>query len=96
MKTRPLPQTFRSRGFDLAQVERRGQLAIFEQRHPSTARSWFEVVRIRATTPHPLADNPEGWERVESYPSAEAWGADGWTLPTLEAALEKLNALEAA
>lgn len=92
MNLRPLKTELKSGGFLFRQIERNGDVAIFEQTKEPGIRA-FEVVRIRTAPPHPKDPRLDGADRVESYPSSEHWGRYGWTYTTEEDARKKFAAL---
>jgi hypothetical protein len=91
----PLETVFEDRSYRYIQIERQGDLAIFEQRHkanPIVIR--YEVVRIRikrATTLPSGATLPER----EAYPSSSAWGQDGFTVWAIDQARALMVQLQA-
>lgn len=93
MKLLPTKLTFD--GFNLQQIAREGDLAIYRQSKPGKSEA-FEVVRIQS---HGEATIPNGdgtfreVEAGESYPKSHRWGTGGWTLRTEEDAFAKFNAL---
>lgn len=79
-----IPTTFRRDGFDLVQIVRLGDCAIYRKfrgRHVG-----FEVIRI--SQHHGKTIEPS-----EMYPSSKKWGVDGFTVPDYATALEKLAEL---
>lgn len=92
MKT--LPTEFTKNGFTHRQIERTGNLAIFERKKPSHSHPHFEVVRIRTSTDS-FVTYPDGrsvWrDATELYPPSEAWGKDGFTCRTLSEAQNRLR-----
>jgi hypothetical protein len=90
---RPLPKEFRHDGFTYRQIAREGNAAIYEQTwngcsNPSVC---YEVIRVRYRDGFHIGGRFV--EPAEVYPNSEAWGVDGWTVTTLDAAYEKLRAL---
>ena len=90
---RPIAKEFRHDGFTFRQIVREGDVAVYEQTwngcaNPSVA---YEVVRIRRREAREIKGKII--EAAEVYPRPEAWGVDGWTVTTLDAAYEKLRAL---
>jgi hypothetical protein len=85
---RPLAVTFRHDGFGYRQIAREGDGAIYEQSKGGKVRA-FEVIRIRRRAGFEIEGRTV--EPAEVYPASEQWGTDGWTLPTLARALEKLK-----
>lgn len=92
MKLRPLPPTVRSNQTNRTQILRQGRWAIYRCIPDSTPNiPHFEVIRIHTQKPHHLDANPEGFNLVEVYPSAEQWGSNGWTCQTLQQAQTRLE-----
>ena len=90
---KPLPKEFRRDGFNYRQISREGNAAIYEQTwngcpNPSVC---YEVIRVRYRDGFHIGGRFV--EPAEVYPNSEAWGVDGWTVTTLDAAYEKLRAL---
>jgi hypothetical protein len=74
-----IEKEFADRSYRYAQVERHGDIAIYEQQHkesPTVRR--FEVVRIRIRPAHTWPNGTTTPEH-EAYPSAGSWGRDGFT-----------------
>jgi hypothetical protein len=75
----PIDTSFADRRYTYTQLERQGDIAIYEQRHkenPTVVR--YEVVRIRVRPAGVLPDGRPVPER-ESYPSSSEWGRYGFT-----------------
>jgi hypothetical protein len=73
-------------------VVRQGNFGIFRQRlEPGKGCLAYEVIHIRFREETILFDKV--WPATEYAPSNEEWGSHGWTLPTLEAAQNKLKEL---
>lgn len=89
MKLRTLKTEFNEGGFTLKQVDRKGDLAIYSQSKGGKVVS-YEVVRIRTTKPHPRSTGD--WDMVEVYPNDEGFGTSAFTVPTLKAAKDRLEA----
>ena len=88
---RPLPKEFRRYEFDFRQIAREGNAAIYEQtwsgcRNPSVS---YEVIRIRRREGFEIGSRFV--EAAEVYPNSEAWGVDGWTVLSRDAAFAKLR-----
>lgn len=90
---RALPTELRRGGFTFRQIAREGDIAIYSQ-------SWdgcddpnvcFEVIRIRRREGFHIAGRFA--EPAEVYPSAAAWGTDGFTFRDKDAAFAKLRQL---
>jgi hypothetical protein len=91
----PILFPFTKKGFVHELVERVGRWLIVRRQRVGSEREHFEVVR-------PVESRREyrdgAWRECaprEVYPSSEKWGADGFTLPDLEAARRKLADLGA-
>jgi hypothetical protein len=91
----PLPSTIRFDGFTFRQIERNGDVALFEKGKPTHTRSSFEVVIVQK---HPAKTFPSGkyYEARESMPRSEDWGVRGWDYTNLENAQTKFNQLAEA
>jgi hypothetical protein len=89
MKIKTLPREFLKKGFLHTQLERAGQIAMFQR--GKNGRVHYEVVKIRTHKPHP--DFVSEFDLVESYPASEDWGYLGFTYKDLESATEKFLAL---
>jgi hypothetical protein len=88
---KPLQKEFRRDGFTYRQIARQGHGAIYEQTwsgctEPSVC---YEVIRIRRRDGFQIGE--KFVEPYEAYPSAEAWGVDGFTLTDKDAAFAKLQ-----
>ena len=82
----PIDTAFDEGRFRYTQLERRGDIAIYEQQHkenPAIIR--YEVVRIRVSPPTTWPNGNVSPER-EVYPGASVWGRLGFTCFTLEEA----------
>lgn len=91
---KPLVTSFKHRGFDYRQIDRVGDVAIFEQSKPSLTGTWFEVVIVQRHGEYEIAGKKI--EAAETMPPASAWGKQGWTLRDKSKALEKFCDLVAA
>lgn len=87
-KYKILEKETRAYGFDLKQVWREGDFAIYEQSKNGSDKKWYEAIQI---TKH------EGYEiggakipPSEVYPSNEKWGKLAFTCVTLEDAHKKI------
>jgi hypothetical protein len=88
-----LVESFEEGRYRYRQIDRQGSLAIFEQRHKDNPRVVrFEVIRIRIQRAHTWPDGTTTPEK-EAYPPSSAWGRDGWTFFTLDAARAHLQIL---
>ena len=90
---KPLAEGFRRDGVTYRQIAREGNAAIYEQRWTGCAEPsvCYEVIRVRYRDGFHIGGRFV--EPAEVYPNSEAWGVDGWTVTTLDAAYEKLRAL---
>jgi len=88
---RPLPKKFQRDGFIYRQIAREGDAAIYEQTWSGCANPsvCHEVISIRRREGFKIDGR---WvEPAEVYPNSEAWGVDGWTVLSRDAAFEKLR-----
>ncbi len=100
---KPLPLTLTLDGFDLEQIQRDENFAIYRQRHSGQSDS-FEVIKINKQKAKTFTrfDRDKGCdveisvEEKEKYPRTEAWGEAGWTFGTIELALNKFFELQKA
>jgi len=88
---RKLRKEFPHEGFTYRQIAREGDAAIYEQRwggcaNPSVC---YEVIRIRRREGFQIGGR--FIEPAEVYPNSGAWGIDGWTVVSREAAFAKLR-----
>jgi hypothetical protein len=87
-----LPKEFRHNGFDYRQIYREDHFAIYRQTWKGNEHSAaFEVIRIRRREGFQIGDRFV--EPAEVYPNSEAWGVDGWTVLSRDAAFAKLREL---
>ena len=92
---KPLPIEFSRDGFNYRQIAREGDAAIYEQTwsgcsNPSVC---YEVVRIRRREGFQI--NGRFVESAEVYPRSDAWGVDGLTFTSKDAAFAKLTEVSA-
>jgi hypothetical protein len=90
---KPLPTQFQRDGFEYQQIGRQGDAAIYKQTwigcsNPSIC---YEVIYIRRREAFQV--DGRFVEPAEVYPNSEAWGVDGFTLTTQDAAFTKLREL---
>lgn len=90
MSTRLLETKFKHGGFDYRQLQREGNVALFEQAKGGAVVS-YEVVIVRVKPASSIQGRiiPER----EAYPSNEEWGTFAWTVVRLEDAKERFNRL---
>jgi hypothetical protein len=81
----PLDTQFSDRTFVYTQLERHGDVAIYEQKHKRSGVCRFEVVKIRVRPEETLPSGSTLPER-EVYPSSASWGTLAWTFFSLDAA----------
>jgi hypothetical protein len=81
----PLDTQFSDSTFLYTQLERQGNVAIYEQKHKRSGVCRYEVVKIHVQREHTWPDGTLTPEK-EAYPPASAWGQAGWTFYTLDAA----------
>jgi hypothetical protein len=86
---KPLPVRFRHGGFDYRQIYRSGDFAVYQQTWKGSDSAAFEVIRIRQREGFEIGGRLV--EPAEVYPNCEAWGADGSTVLSRDAAFEKLR-----
>jgi hypothetical protein len=89
---KPLPKQFRRDGFTYRQICREGDFAIYRQSNKHSEA--FEVIRIRRRDGFEIGGRFV--EPAEIYPTSEAWGVDGWTLPDENSAFRKLREIGAS
>jgi hypothetical protein len=85
-----LEQEFDSRGFHFKQVMREGMYAVFEKTNTNGYKG-YESVRLKSHNGYEIAG--VFIPPAESMPSAETWGADGFSFlhTQKDKALEKLQ-----
>jgi hypothetical protein len=88
---RPLATRFHLQGFDYQQIAREGDAAIYQQTWTGTSNphACYEVIRIRRRDGFHIDGRLV--EPAEVYPPSEAWGTDGFTVTTRDAAFAKLR-----
>jgi len=91
---KPLEKKFKSKGFDYRQLDRVGDVAIFEQTKEGLTGTWYEVVIVQKHDERIISDvriSP-----AEAMPPASAWGKKGWTFRDNGKAFDKFSALSAS
>lgn len=88
-----LKARFTKSGFELEQVERIGNVAIY-RRWKTGQSPHYEVVRIRSREAREVFGKE--FEAGEYYPSSEEWGTYGWTYPCLDDARRRVGVLTGA
>ena len=89
-----LPTTFKSGGFQFRQLDRAGQVALFEKRKRPGGAPSFEVVKIRQLPARKVFG--VNYPPSEAMPATESWGTSGWTYCDVDGAREKFRALAEA
>lgn len=74
---RPLKTSFRSKGFDYHQIDRKGDVALFMQTKPGLLHTWYEVVVVQRHEAYEIGGAKV--EAAETMPSTSQWGRLGWT-----------------
>ncbi len=87
-----LDKEIRHNGFTFKQVYRDGDWAIYRQTKGDV--DCYELIKVQKHDGYKIMgkDIPAS----EFYPSAEAWGLYGWSLPTLSEAHFKLKTVSTA
>ena len=88
---KPIPTTFHKKGFQYVQLKREGNRAIFEQTRAGTALHNYEVVKIGRHNGYIMGGMHI--EPAETYPGSSLWGITAWTCSTLDAAMQRYDAL---
>jgi hypothetical protein len=88
---KPLPKELRRDGFTYTLIAREGDVAIYEpcsigSPDPSVC---YEVIRIRRRESFQI--DGKLIEAAEIYPRSEAWGNNGWTVLSRDAAFDKVR-----
>src|SRR5262249_16974403 len=86
-----LPRQFSHDGFQYRQIACEGGAAMYEQRCNDCAELGvcYEVIRIRRREGFRIGGRFV--EPPESYPKAESWGTDGFTMTDKDAAFAKFR-----
>ena len=84
MHMKELAQTLQIGGFDLKQIKRDGNKAIYEKTKKNMKFISYEVIKIGSHTGYELGG--QRIEAAETYPSNSQWGRAGWTYNTIESA----------
>ena len=91
----PIDTAFEEGRFRYTQIERQGDVAIYEQRHKENAEvRRFEVIRIRVQPEHTWPSGQTTPER-EAYAGSSSWGRLGFTCFTVEEARTLAAGLQA-
>ena len=88
---KPIPTTFKKKGFDYYQLKRDGMKAIFAQTRAGTALSNYEVVKLGRHNGYIMGGITI--EPAETYPGSSLWGIAAWTCTSLEAAMARYEGM---
>jgi len=88
-----LPTQFQRNGFTYRQIARERNAAIYEQRSAKCVELSisYEVIRVRRREGFQIGSRFV--EAAQIYPNSEAWGVDGFTFVSKDAAFAKLRVL---
>jgi hypothetical protein len=86
-----IPTQFNKKGFTYTQLKREGKRAIFEQTRTGSAVCNYEVVKIGRHNGYTMGGM--SIEPAETYPGSSLWGITAWTCSSMDAALQRYNAL---
>jgi hypothetical protein len=86
-----IPTQFKKKGFNYTQLKREGARAIFEQTQEGSAVHNYEVVKIGRHNGYLMGGVMI--EPAETYPGSSLWGITAWTCNSLEAAMQRYDAL---
>lgn len=84
-----LPTEFRKHGYEFRQLQREGDVALFEKRQGTVVA--YEVVIVQRHEEYVMAGNTIA--AAEAMPGNETWGLKGWSPRTLPEALVKFSAV---
>jgi len=91
MEYKTIPAQFKKKGFTYTQLKREGKKAIFQQTRMGSSLNNYEVVKIgrhNGYTMGGVAIAP-----AETYPGSSLWGITAWTCCSLDAAMQRYDAL---
>lgn len=86
---KPLPFTFKSRGFNFTQLKRVGLVALYEKTMPEIRSPSYEVVIVQRHAERMIAGAVV--PAAEAMPGAEQWGQKGWTCTSQKQAILKFE-----
>lgn len=89
----PISTTYRKNNYEFKQVNRTGDVAIYEQREPSNNRLLGYEVFIIQHQKESILPNGLKVQAKEVTPSASSWGNLGYTVANLEQAYVKRDVL---
>jgi hypothetical protein len=86
-----LPKYLKKNGFELIQMFRHGNVALYRKRKPDQESEHFEVIRVQSHKGYTV----QGVKipPSEHFPSDEQWGTHGWTFMTGCEAAQKYHSL---
>jgi len=88
-----LQQEFTKQGWLHRQLKREGEIALYH-RELEGKRDHYEVIKVqKAKSSHTFPNGTQVEQGDESYPTDRTWGANGFTLMSLESALAKFKEL---
>ena len=80
-----IPSQFEDRTFTYTQLSREGMIALYSQTHKASQHVRYEVIKLSVAKEHTWPAGNTTPEH-EAYPSSSAWGRDGFTFFTRDAA----------
>jgi hypothetical protein len=86
-----LPEQFESKGFLHRQIQRVGDVALFERSKPTHTNPHFEVVKIGRHNGYKIAGQLIA--PAETYPPSTQWGSKGWTFTDRDDAWKRFREL---
>ena len=86
-----IPTQFNKKGFTYTQLKREGKRAIFEQTRTGSAVHNYEVVKIGRHNGYVMGGMAIA--PAETYPGSSLWGITAWTCSSMDAALQRYDAL---
>lgn len=87
-----LEKTFDRKVFQYEQLYRKGNYAIYSQKHRDTGFTTYEAIIVKNHNGYEIAGVKI--EASEVYPGDSQWGIFGWTYQTLDQAKNKIKQLE--
>ena len=88
---RPIPQTFKSNGFNFRLLRRDGDVAIFEKTRPNLPHVGYEVVIIQKRRTRIICGRAVPGH--EAMPNPRDWGRLGWTPYDYDDGIRRYRAL---
>lgn len=88
-----LQKEFTKQGWLHRQLKREGNIALYH-RETDGKRDHYEVIKVqKAKNSHTFPNGTQVEQGDESYPTDRTWGTNGFTLMSLESALDKFKEL---